>query len=131
MSRFTVYSPSAGVVLSAVVLIAATLFSRVPSDTQYGTTALTALKCVSALALGWFANAQCSRWAQNRWLTQADPVPWDWANEIAVVTGGSNGLGAGLVKKLVAHGVKVAVLDIEPLSNELHDGMFRQHGSTP
>jgi NAD(P)-dependent dehydrogenase (short-subunit alcohol dehydrogenase family) len=53
-------------------------------------------------------------------LLSRDPVAWDWPNEVAVITGGSNGLGAKLVHKLVAHGLKVAVLDVQPLSTEIN-----------
>ncbi|EAQ84344.1 hypothetical protein CHGG_08358 [Chaetomium globosum CBS 148.51] len=56
--------------------------------------------------------------ASNSWrLTAAKG--WDWPNEIAVVTGGSSGIGKGIVERLVALGVRVAVLDIQELPKEL------------
>jgi NAD(P)-dependent dehydrogenase (short-subunit alcohol dehydrogenase family) len=42
-----------------------------------------------------------------------------WDSEIAVVTGGSSGIGAEIVKCLVRKGVQVAVLDIQPLPKDM------------
>lgn len=68
------------------------------------------------------ANDVLNRLAENRWSWTSDKSNWTWPNEVAVVTGGSAGIGACVVKKLVSHGVKVAVLDIGPLSNQFTDG---------
>ncbi|KAF1941311.1 NAD(P)-binding protein [Clathrospora elynae] len=61
-------------------------------------------------------NSVLNRWAENRWRWATDKSDWDWKSEVAVVTGGSAGIGACVVKELVAHGIRVAVLDIIPLS---------------
>ncbi|KAF1977391.1 NAD(P)-binding protein [Bimuria novae-zelandiae CBS 107.79] len=61
-------------------------------------------------------NSMLNAWAENRWLVTNDKSSWQWNQELAVVTGGSNGIGAAVVKELVSHGVKVAVLDIQSLS---------------
>lgn len=37
----------------------------------------------------------------------------DWKDGVAIVTGGSNGLGAGAAKTLAEAGMKVAILDLE------------------
>jgi hypothetical protein len=61
-------------------------------------------------------NSVLNRWAENRWLWRNDVKSWDWKNEIAVITGGSQGIGACVVKDLVSHGITCAVLDVVPLS---------------
>lgn len=71
--------------------------------------------------LNWVLN----RWATNRWSFKTDKSSWDWKREIAVVTGGSAGIGACVVKKLVSHGIKVAVLDVSPLSDVFTQGQLR------
>jgi NAD(P)-dependent dehydrogenase (short-subunit alcohol dehydrogenase family) len=43
---------------------------------------------------------------------------YDWENEIAVVTGGSDGIGQRIALLLAERGLKVAVLDIQPLKYE-------------
>jgi all-trans-retinol dehydrogenase (NAD+) len=68
--------------------------------------------------LNWALN----RWADRRWRFTTNKGAWDWKREVAVVTGGSAGIGACVVKKLVARGIKVAVLDVSPLSNVFTKG---------
>lgn len=68
-------------------------------------------------------NAVLNRWAENRWTWKNDKNDWNWPSEVAVVTGGSAGIGACVVKKLVSHGIKVAVLDIGPLSEAFSNGV--------
>jgi all-trans-retinol dehydrogenase (NAD+) len=70
-------------------------------------------------------NAVLNRWAENRWVWNNDTSDWNWKNEIAVVTGGSQGIGACVVERLVSHGVSCAVLDVAPLSAKFTEG--RQH----
>jgi all-trans-retinol dehydrogenase (NAD+) len=67
-------------------------------------------------------NSVLNRWADNRWLFRNDTSGWDWKKEIAVVTGGSSGIGACVVKKLVSHGISCAVLDVAPLSENFTKG---------
>ncbi|KAI1823966.1 NAD(P)-binding protein [Xylaria intraflava] len=43
---------------------------------------------------------------------------YDWPNEIAVVTGGADGAGRHIVRLLAERGVKVVVLDIQPMTFE-------------
>lgn len=68
------------------------------------------------------ANSVLNSWAESRWMRNSGKDDWDWPNEVAVVTGGSGGIGACVVKKLVSHGIKVAVLDVGPLSSQFTDG---------
>jgi all-trans-retinol dehydrogenase (NAD+) len=67
-------------------------------------------------------NSLLNRWADNRWLFRNDISGWDWKKEIAVVTGGSSGIGACVVKKLVSYGISCAVLDVVPLSENFTKG---------
>jgi all-trans-retinol dehydrogenase (NAD+) len=67
-------------------------------------------------------NSILNAWAENRWMFTNDKSSWQWDKELAVVTGGSHGIGAAVVKQLTSRGVKVAVLDIQPLSEALQKG---------
>jgi all-trans-retinol dehydrogenase (NAD+) len=70
-------------------------------------------------------NSVLNRWAERRWLWKTDKSVWDWKREVAVVTGGSAGIGACVVKKLTSHGIRVAVLDISPLTEGFTHGLLR------
>ncbi|KAF1911337.1 hypothetical protein BDU57DRAFT_507252 [Ampelomyces quisqualis] len=70
-------------------------------------------------------NSMLNRWAENRWLFQTDKRTWNWEQEIAVVTGGSQGIGACVVKKLAFHGINCAVLDVAPLSESFTNDELR------
>jgi all-trans-retinol dehydrogenase (NAD+) len=61
-------------------------------------------------------NSVLNRFAERRWIWKTDKSIWDWKREIAVVTGGSAGIGGCVVKKFTSHGIRVAVLDVSPLS---------------
>lgn len=58
--------------------------------------------------------------ALNKWITHrsinnfVDDTTWDWPKELAVVTGGSSGIGAETVRELNRHNVKTIILDINP-----------------
>jgi NAD(P)-dependent dehydrogenase (short-subunit alcohol dehydrogenase family) len=56
---------------------------------------------------------------------KTDKSIWDWKHEVAVVTGGSAGIGGCMVKKLTSHGIRVAVLDVSPLSEIFTKGSLR------
>jgi hypothetical protein len=68
------------------------------------------------------ANSALSSWAENKWLWQSDANAWDLKREIAVITGGAQGIGAHVVKRLVSYGVTCAVLDIAPMSDYFTKG---------
>jgi all-trans-retinol dehydrogenase (NAD+) len=57
------------------------------------------------------SNRILNHLARNNWLL-AKQTDWDWPNEVAVVTGGSGGIGANVVQGLARKGIKVAVIDI-------------------
>jgi all-trans-retinol dehydrogenase (NAD+) len=44
---------------------------------------------------------------------------WDWPSEVAVVTGGSNGIGEAIARSVAGKGIKVAVLDVVQPSSQL------------
>jgi all-trans-retinol dehydrogenase (NAD+) len=44
---------------------------------------------------------------------------WDWPNEIAVITGGSSGIGKCIVDRLLSSGLRVAVLDVQEPPKDL------------
>jgi hypothetical protein len=47
--------------------------------------------------------------AQNNWTNDT----YDWKKEIVVVTGGSDGIGAHIVRFLAEKGITVVILDIQ------------------
>ncbi|CAI4217772.1 unnamed protein product [Parascedosporium putredinis] len=58
------------------------------------------------------------RCALNNWRLTGHPG-WEWEKEVAVVTGGCSGIGKEVVLGLVANGVRVAILDVQPLPKDL------------
>ena len=69
-----------------------------------------------ALLLGLVFNASdiLDRFIANNWTRDK----YDWEKEIVVVSGGSDGIGKIIVKLLAERGIKVCVLDIQPLTYE-------------
>lgn len=72
------------------------------------------LKVLIGLGIVRVLNRALNSLATNHWLISSSPPtkPWDWPNEIAVVTGGCGAIGQALTEGLTAKGVKVAVWDI-------------------
>lgn len=58
----------------------------------------------------WLSNYYSNR-VINNW--KADK--YDWSKEIVLITGGAGGIGGHVVQMLAERGVKVVVLDIQPL----------------
>ncbi|KAF2690044.1 NAD(P)-binding protein [Lentithecium fluviatile CBS 122367] len=88
-----------------------------PLSEDQSTLVLRILRWVTGLLLVREINCVLNQWAENRWVFRSDESAWDWKNEVAVVTGGSAGIGAIVVKKLLSHGIRVAVLDVQPLAD--------------
>lgn len=70
------------------------------------------LRVLLALGLVRWINRGLNSMASNAWRL-APRGHWNWSDEIAVVTGGSSGIGKDIVKKLSAMGIRVAILDIQ------------------
>lgn len=81
-----------------------------------------------AIALGLFrkVNNWLNSVALSNWQLRPAKDKWVWDSEIAVVTGGSSGIGAEIVKGLMRKGVKVAVLDIRPLPKDMDECKLRK-----
>lgn len=86
------------------------------------------LKWSLALWAVYDINSMLNRWAENRWSLKSDKIVWNWEKEIAVITGGSQGIGACVVKNLVSHGINCAVLDVAPLSKTFSNGVIYSSG---
>lgn len=80
---------------------------------------ITALKWLFALGVIDRANGILNRWALNAWRFSSVKNNWRWYQEVAVVTGGSSGIGEVIVRTLAEKDVKVAVVDIQPLPASL------------
>ncbi|KAF9701906.1 hypothetical protein EKO04_000218 [Ascochyta lentis] len=88
-------------------------------DPRRHATIIRALKWLLALGVVRSLNRSLNRLALNNYRLRPESARWNWEQEVAVVTGGSSGIGALIVQKLVNHGVKVAVLDIQELPTSL------------
>jgi all-trans-retinol dehydrogenase (NAD+) len=75
------------------------------------------------IALAKKINERLDEWALNNWVWKPQTANWTWSWEVAVVTGGSQGIGRQIVKGLLERDVKVAVLDIAPLPAEFEKSM--------
>lgn len=71
-------------------------------------------KVVTSLAFLWGAR-QVNRYLSKRALNNGVQAVFDWKEEIVLVTGGSDGIGAATVLKLAERGTTVIVLDIRSL----------------
>ena len=78
------------------------------------------------LKIGLFleANNLLNIWARNNWRIR-NKEKWDWPNEVAVVTGGSGGIGVLVVEGLAKKRVKVAVLDLVDLPERVAGCMLK------
>ncbi|KAF2121332.1 dehydrogenase/reductase SDR family [Lophiotrema nucula] len=73
--------------------------------------AKTTATTILAIGVVRWINRGLNTLAANNWRASAQPG-WEWEKEIAVVTGGCNGIGLQIAKGLSQKGIKVAVLDV-------------------
>jgi hypothetical protein len=78
----------------------------------------TALKVLVIFGIGHVGNQIQNLRASNNW-SLFGRGKWIWPEEIAVVTGGCNGIVKAIVLALVRKGVRVAVLDVADFPPEL------------
>ncbi|KAJ4987516.1 short-chain dehydrogenase reductase 2 [Stagonosporopsis vannaccii] len=78
-----------------------------------------ALKWLLVLGAGGAANRALNVLALNSWRVRGVRARWAWEREVAVVTGGSSGIGALIVQRLVGRRVRVVVLDVAELPGEM------------
>lgn len=76
------------------------------------------LKTLLKLGLFFETNNLLNVWARNNWRIR-NKEKWNWPNEVAVVTGGSGGIGVLIVEGLAKKGVKVGVLDLMELPEKV------------
>lgn len=99
--------------------ILTTMATKIPDKIMTATptdlsTTKTVLRVVVALGIVRLINKILNTMASNSWrITKS--TGWDWPKEIAVVTGGSSGIGAATVDRLVGMGMRVAVLDVQDM----------------
>ena len=72
------------------------------------------LKTALVLGIIKWINSYLSRRVLNNWVEDK----YDWSKEIVLITGGAGGIGGQVVQLLAERGIKVVVLDIQPLSYE-------------
>ncbi|KAK8152483.1 hypothetical protein BKA80DRAFT_285922 [Phyllosticta citrichinensis] len=73
---------------------------------------LKTIKALLCLGLAHHISDWLSKGVANNWTKDV----YDWDKEIVVVTGGSDGIGKHIVLFLAERGIKVAVLDIQPMT---------------
>lgn len=82
-------------------------------------TLVKALKWLLALGIVGKINKALNAAALNAWRWKDEKKRWQWNKEVAVVTGGCSGIGLLVVRGLMKKGVKVAVLDVQPLPEKM------------
>ena len=109
---------------TVILILSFILLKTIPQDATddlyAGPIKLTDFYTVFYICIGTRIVYALNRWLTIRWINNfvRDPT-WNWPNEIAVVTGGSSGIGAEIVRELTRHRIKAIILDINPPSAKL------------
>jgi hypothetical protein len=74
---------------------------------------ITILKVLLAYGVVNYSNAFLNSLALNRWRLRKDGAPWDFPNEVVLMTGGSSGFGKLMTERLAPKVKKVVVLDVQ------------------
>lgn len=82
---------------------------------------ITILKVLLAYGVVKYTNAFLNSLALNRWRLRKDGAPWDFPNEVVLMTGGSSGFGKLMTEKLAPKVKKVVVLDVQDQPKEFED----------
>lgn len=82
-------------------------------------TALRRLQCLLYIGIARVLNGFLSKGFQNNW----QGSKYDWEKEVAVITGGSDGIGKNVSFLLAEKGVKVASLDMQPPTFESRESL--------
>lgn len=88
------------------------------------------VKLLFYLGMARWLNNWYSRGALNNWVKDK----YDWSKEIVLITGGSDGIGGHMVRLLAEKGIKVVVLDIQPLTyepREYRETSYQSHTQPP
>jgi 3-oxoacyl-ACP reductase-like protein len=101
-------------VITLPILLAAKYTAKGQTLAESHGRAFTNLKTLLYIGLARYASSFLDNAVTNNWTNDQ----YDWSKEIVVVTGGSDGIGAIVVKLLAERGIKVAVLDVQPLKYE-------------
>jgi hypothetical protein len=110
--------------LAIVLLLPLALFKIMPLKSldqwAYYSTSLRALQYVIYAVIAAKVVIAFNKWITHRWINNfIDDTTWNWPKEIAVVTGGSSGIGAAIVHELAENNVKTIILDVNPPTSKL------------
>lgn len=78
------------------------------------TTLVKTLKWLFALGVASRLNQLLNNFALNKWTINDGGRPYNWPEEICVITGGSGGIGSELARKLADKGIRIAIMDLQP-----------------
>ncbi|KAK4442206.1 hypothetical protein QBC34DRAFT_488968 [Podospora aff. communis PSN243] len=94
---------------------------RLPVDMAASSQTATLVLCaLFARATVAWSNRSLNTMASNAWRV-GPSKDWHWPTEIAVVTGGSSGIGKAIAERLTALGIRVAIFDVQDLPMDLQD----------